>query len=139
MKSCPPDEWWVKIADFGISKRIKEGFGRSTVVGTPGYMAPELHGFIEQGCPYAADIWAVGEILFQMLTKQQTFKNPGLLSVYVNKPETFPSNELLSHVSQPGVEFILSAMHPIPVGRIMAEKAFHYILPSSFSYTRLPD
>ena len=126
LKSCPPNDWWVKIADFGISKRIEDGLGMSTLKGTPGYIAPELYGFTEEGSPYAVDIWAVGEIVFQMLTKQQTFKNPRLLYVYVNKPETFPSSHLHSHVSQPGVEFILSAMHPIPGGRITAEKALHH-------------
>ena len=74
MKSCPPNEWWVKIADFGISKRIEDGLGMSTTLkGTLGYIAPEIYGFTEKGSPYAVDIWAVGEIAFKMLTKQQTF------------------------------------------------------------------
>jgi len=37
--------------------------------GTLGYMTPELYGFTEKGSPHAVDIWAVGEIAFQMLTK----------------------------------------------------------------------
>jgi serine/threonine protein kinase len=90
-------------------------------------MAPELYGYIEKGSPYAVDIWAVGEIVFQMLTKQPTFKHPGMLYVYVNKPEILPCDLLLdAQVSQPGVEFILSAMRPIPDDRITAEKALHH-------------
>ena len=58
--------WWVKIADFDISKRIENELGMSTTLkGTLGYIAPELHGFTEKGSPYAVDIWAVGEIAFQ--------------------------------------------------------------------------
>ena len=140
MKSCPPNDWWVKIADFGISKRIEDGLGISKTVlkGTPGFIAPELYEFTKKGSPYAVDIWAAGEIAFRMLTKQRTFENHGLLSTYVNKPETFPSNQLVDHhVSQPGVEFILSAMHPIPVGRITAEQAFnHRWMDHSLSYNQ---
>jgi len=48
LKSCPPNDWWVKIADFGISKRIEDGLGvTNTLQGTPGYIAPELYGFAE--------------------------------------------------------------------------------------------
>ncbi|KAN0067515.1 WD40-repeat-containing domain protein [Elaphomyces granulatus] len=129
LKSCPPNDWWVKIADFGISKRIDDGLGKmsTTFKGTLGYIAPELHGFTEKGSPNAVDIWAVGEIAFQMLTKRPTFKHLGLLSVYVNKPETFPSNLLLAaQVSQPGVQFILSIMHPIPSDRITAGSALRH-------------
>jgi serine/threonine protein kinase len=130
---------------LGISKRIEDvlGISKPLLKGTPGYIAPELYGFTERGSRYAVDIWAVGEITFQILTKQQTFKDPELLSGYVNKPETFPSNQLLCHVSRPGVEFVLSAMHPIPAGRITAEKALRLplplvALPSRFSYTSQP-
>ncbi|KAK2756397.1 hypothetical protein FQN54_005289 [Arachnomyces sp. PD_36] len=125
LKSCPPDEWWLKIADFGISKRIEEDLGRSTTLkGTLGYIAPELHGFTKRGSPYAVDIWALGEIVFEMLTKQPTFKDLGLLSNYITKPEAFPSDVLLSaQVSQLGIEFILSHMQPNPEDRITAENA----------------
>lgn len=37
--------WWVKIADFGISKMAEQTRGQSsTVCGTIGFMAPELLG-----------------------------------------------------------------------------------------------
>ena len=39
--------WWVKIGDFGISKRIGGGqSGIRTVVGTPDYIAPEIFPFL---------------------------------------------------------------------------------------------
>ncbi|KAH8693006.1 kinase-like domain-containing protein [Talaromyces proteolyticus] len=125
LKSCPPDEWWVKIADFGISKRTEEGLGLSTTVkGTLGYIAPEVYGFTERGSPYAVDIWAVGEIAFQMLTKKSSFKHIGILSRYVSKPEIFPSQLLLDvPVTQLGVDFILSLMNPNPGERVTAAEA----------------
>jgi serine/threonine protein kinase len=36
----------VKIGDFGISKRADDGLAASTLKGTLGFLAPELHGFI---------------------------------------------------------------------------------------------
>jgi serine/threonine protein kinase len=121
---------FTTLFDISILVRfINDRLGMSTTLlkGTPGYIAPELYEFTEKGSPYAVDIWAVGEMAFQMLTKQPTFKNPRLVVDYVNKPKTFPSVLLLdAQVSQPGVEFILSAMRPIPVDRITAEKALHH-------------
>ncbi|KAJ5966782.1 hypothetical protein N7501_003030 [Penicillium viridicatum] len=128
LRSCPPNDWWVKIADFGISKRIEDGLGKSTTMkGTFGYIAPELFGFTLKGTLYAVDIWAAGEIMFQILTKQPTFKHPGLVFNYVQTPNIFPSDRLLvNEVSQPGVEFVLSLMHPTPAGRISAKDALQH-------------
>ncbi|KAI9043586.1 kinase-like protein [Aspergillus affinis] len=128
LKSCPPDEWWVKIADFGISKRIEDEVGASsTLKGTLGYIAPELHGFIKRGSPYAPDLWAVGEIAFQMLTKQATFKNLGMLFTYMSNLEMFPYDLLLAaRVGQSGLECIFSFMHPDPIQRVTAEVALQH-------------
>ncbi|KAH8431091.1 uncharacterized protein LDX57_008752 [Aspergillus melleus] len=128
LKSCPPDEWWVKIADFGISKRIEDEVGgSSTLKGTLGYIAPELHGFIKRGSPYAPDLWAVGEIAFQMVTKQATFKNLGMLFKYMSDLDMFPYDLLLAaRVSQSGQECIFSLMHPDPLHRATAELALQH-------------
>ncbi|KAL4898769.1 kinase-like domain-containing protein [Aspergillus ambiguus] len=128
LKSCPPNSWWIKIADFGISKRVEDGLGvPTTTKGTAGYMAPELLGFTERGRPYATDIWAIGEIAFQMLTKKPTFKNPGLLAKYVDHPDLFPVGLLqTARTSQSGIEFILSTMRPVPDQRLAAEDALNH-------------
>ncbi|KAG2418965.1 hypothetical protein HFD88_002068 [Aspergillus terreus] len=128
LKSCPPNGWRVKIGDFGISKCVEGGLGvLTTTMGTMGYMAPETLGFTERGRPYAVDVWAVGEITFQLLTKKPTFKNPGLLSKYVNNLELFPIGVLqAARISQSGIEFILSTMHPMPDKRITAQEALHH-------------
>ncbi|KAK1143695.1 hypothetical protein N8T08_006095 [Aspergillus melleus] len=128
LKSCPPDEWWVKIADFGISKRIEdEAGGSSTLKGTLGYIAPELHGFVKRGSPYAPDLWAVGEIAFQLVTKQATFKNLGMLFKYMSDLDMFPYDLLLAaRVSESGQECIFSLMHPDPLHRATAELALQH-------------
>jgi len=60
----------IKVADFGISKE-----SNNTVIGeaegTPLYMAPERHTASESS--KKSDIWAVGVILYQMLTNRLPF------------------------------------------------------------------
>lgn len=139
MRSCPPNDWWVKIADFGISKRIEDSLGKPTTLrGTEGYIAPELYELSQRGTPYAVDIWAAGEIMFQLLTKQPTFQHVGLLFKYVQMPDIFPCNQLLANeVSQLGVEFVLCLMHPTPAGRMSAKDALqHRWIDHALPYNR---
>jgi WD40 repeat protein len=128
LRSCPPGDWWVKIADFGISKRIGEEVAKSTTMkGTPGYIAPELYEFTKRGTAYAIDMWAAGEVMFHILTKQATFRHPGLLFNYVQTPTVFPSSKLFENqVSQVGIEFVLRLMDPTPSGRMSAKDALQH-------------
>lgn len=132
MKSKPPDPWWVKLSDFGISKRVADDpWGLSTTKGTLAYMAPELLGFISSSKKtdsrntQAADMWALGGIAFQMLTKKPTFRDVSLLSTYVQSPDSFPSALLRAHdVSEVGIDFITSIMQPNPEDRQTTAGAF---------------
>ncbi|OQE13507.1 hypothetical protein PENFLA_c047G06958 [Penicillium flavigenum] len=127
IKSHPPDKWWIKLADFGITKRIEESHGQSTTLkGTPRYFAPEIWGFAERGSAYAIDIWAVGEIVFEILTKKPAFATPGLLAGYKAKQD-FPVTMLTdAGVSQPGVDFVLSLMCLRPNDRMTATSAISH-------------
>jgi hypothetical protein len=59
---------WAYLADFGIARRMDASVTRtgSLVVGTPSYMAPELHG----GAPasVATDIYSLGCVLWVALS-----------------------------------------------------------------------
>jgi serine/threonine protein kinase len=141
LKSQPPNHWWVKIADFGISKRVEDEFGASTTLkGTIGFIAPELYGFTERGTDYAPDIWSLGEISVHMLIKQGTFKSLPLLLTYIQNPKTFPSATLRAHnVSELALEFISSAMEPSPKARMTAEGALdHKWMKQFMSETQTP-
>ena len=65
-----------KVADFGLAKRLQEGFecSRSVgLVGTPCYMAPESIGSAEQTVSRATDVYSLGVILYEMLTGHPPF------------------------------------------------------------------
>jgi serine/threonine protein kinase/tetratricopeptide (TPR) repeat protein len=71
-----------KITDFGLAKRLEvdEGHTRTgQVMGTPCYMAPEqARGEVHRIGP-ATDIYALGAILYEMLTGRPPFKGSSVV------------------------------------------------------------
>ena len=66
-----------KITDFGLAKRLEEGAGRTrtgVVVGTPSYMAPEQAAGRQQEVGPACDVYALGAMLYEMLTGRPPFR-----------------------------------------------------------------
>jgi serine/threonine protein kinase len=62
-----------------------------------------------------------------MLTKQPTFRNLGHLHNYVQNPEIFPFAILRAHsVGDSALDFILSAMEPLPEKRTTAQGALSH-------------
>ncbi|KAK4148863.1 kinase-like domain-containing protein [Chaetomidium leptoderma] len=133
IKSQPPQrDWWVKLSDFGISKRIP-GLTEmlSTVKGTPQYMAPEL-GTYERGSAIqvdhrAGDMWSLGEMAHRMLTATATFSSHATLFRYMIWPDSLPFQELAKHGSSGDVEsFIRALMRPTPEHRLTSDKALEH-------------
>jgi len=75
----------VKILDFGIAKSLRTEATdpnltqQGMVLGTPSYLSPEL----VQGAKvdHHADMWAVGVILYEMLTGRRPFEAPTITSL----------------------------------------------------------
>jgi formylglycine-generating enzyme required for sulfatase activity/tetratricopeptide (TPR) repeat protein len=66
-----------KIADFGLAKSLGSDHGQTltgSVLGTPSYMAPEQAGGRGREVNAAIDIYALGAILYEMLTGRPPFK-----------------------------------------------------------------
>jgi WD40 repeat protein/serine/threonine protein kinase len=71
-----------KITDFGLAKRLdlEDGHTRTgEVMGTPSYMAPEQADGREKDISHAVDVYALGAILYEMLTGRPPFKGTSLL------------------------------------------------------------
>ncbi len=66
----------AKISDFGIARRATPGAGLTAtgeVLGTPSYMAPEQAGGRSKHAGPAADVYALGAILYECLTGRPPF------------------------------------------------------------------
>jgi eukaryotic-like serine/threonine-protein kinase len=73
----------IKVLDFGISKHVAtsedsnalEITGTQDVMGSPLYMSPELAKAARNATP-RSDIWALGAILYKLLTGRAPFQSP---------------------------------------------------------------
>jgi serine/threonine protein kinase len=135
VKSRGPS-WWVKIGDFGISKRAGEGLtALRTLHGTLGFIAPEIlvqKGWIDypelagvQEYTSAVDIWALGEIVFRALTHQEPFLTN--LASYVTGKSPFPHDILQEkRISNEGCDLVKCLSQPIPANRPAAKKVLKH-------------
>ncbi len=71
-----------KVTDFGLAKRLEAADSRTrtgTILGTPSYMAPEqATGQLKKLGP-AADVYALGAILYELLTGGPPFRGETVL------------------------------------------------------------
>ena len=73
-----PSTLHPKITDFGLAQTIERGQTMTQsglLVGTPGYMAPEQAGGKRALVGPATDIYALGVVLYQLLTGQLPFQS----------------------------------------------------------------
>ncbi len=81
----------VALADFGISKYLKEDEKCTSFVGTPEYVAPEI--VLEKGHDRSVDIWCYGILLYEMIYGLPPFYNKNqnvMLKWIVKMGPTFP-------------------------------------------------
>jgi serine/threonine-protein kinase len=94
------DPDFVKVLDFGIAKLMAgdplQGFKTQTgaIMGTPYYMSPEQCRGSTRDIDHRTDIYALGCILYQMVTGRLPFNADGLgelLLQHMTKPPTAPT------------------------------------------------
>ncbi len=89
-----------KLADFGLATQLEAGgdlTAVSGVLGTPHYLAPEALQKGSAALSVASDIYALGVVLFELLTGRTPFAGatPGALAALVENSEP-PSPRLLA-------------------------------------------
>ncbi|MEQ8170501.1 MAG: serine/threonine-protein kinase [Candidatus Eremiobacterota bacterium] len=95
----------IKLIDFGIARYYNPDKSIDTFrLGSPGYAPPELYKGIVQSSPQS-DIYSLGVLLFQMLTKydptESPFKFPPMKSLYPDIPDKLEKIVLKSIEIQP--------------------------------------
>jgi serine/threonine protein kinase len=132
VSSKPPESRWsVKIADFGISKRIppEREWNLTLRRGTRYYTAPEVEGLMDpcQKNPGAMDMWSLGIIVYSLATKQFPFA-PREVALFCRNDGKFPfpRRPMLEQWSEEGLAFVEALLKPSPRDRLSAEDALRH-------------
>lgn len=65
------DDGRIKIGDFGLARAVTTSTSTGTLIGTVGYLSPEL--VLGKQADTRSDIYSVGIMLYEMLTGQQPY------------------------------------------------------------------
>ncbi len=85
------DDHYTYLSDFGLAKQIdgKDNVTHTGVlIGTPEYMAPEL---ADDHASMSSDLYALGILLYQMVTGQLPFTGDTALAVYIRQMYEIPA------------------------------------------------
>ena len=109
------DKGEVKVVDFGIA-RIGEGDMTLSIAGTPPYMPKEAW---KGKADERSDIWAVGVILYEMLTGVNPFNGDNIESVRKNifSGKVASVKELNPDISTEVDKIVKKALEPAPSKR----------------------
>eukprot|EP01117_Protostelium_nocturnum_P007608 TRINITY_DN2723_c1_g1_i4.p1 TRINITY_DN2723_c1_g1~~TRINITY_DN2723_c1_g1_i4.p1 ORF type:complete len:517 (-),score=201.63 TRINITY_DN2723_c1_g1_i4:49-1599(-) len=73
----------VKLSDFGLSRKIRDGSVMQTLCGTPQYIAPEILVNQEQkGYGNKVDCWSLGAILYILLSGDPPFDQEASMQMF---------------------------------------------------------
>ncbi|WP_158820254.1 TonB family protein [Granulicella sp. S156] len=121
----------VKVLDFGIAKTSDRAFAGMTsvmtaaamIVGTPEYMSPEqASGGPESAIDGRADLYAVGVILYELVTGAHPFRADTPMGMLVQQLHTAPSppRTINSDVSPALSALIVKALQKKPEDRFQS-------------------
>jgi WD40 repeat protein/serine/threonine protein kinase len=117
-----------KITDFGLAKKLDDGAGPTAsgaIMGTPSYMAPEqASGHSKQIGP-AADVYALGAILYEVVTGRPPFRGATSLDtvMQVLNDEPVPPVRLQPKLPQDLDTICLKCLHKEPHKRYASAAA----------------
>ena len=121
----PPKAMVPKITDFGLAKSLDQvGFGgpqtlSGVVMGTPSYMAPEQAAGRGNEVGPAADVYALGAILYECLTGRPPFQagTPMETMLQVIRDEPLPPRSLCAKVPRDLETICLTCLRKPPQER----------------------
>ena len=102
------DKGYLRLADFGMSKKLKDKEKATSFVGTPEYVAPEV--ITMEGHDKMADWWSFGVLLFEMLCGLPPFYVENINKMYEmikGSPVQFPKRVSLSNDAKDVIKKLL--------------------------------
>ncbi len=111
-----------KVGDFGLAKRLEGDAGQTqsgAVVGTPSYMAPEQAWGRNQAIGPTTDVYALGAILYEMVTGRPPFLGATPLDtvLQVRSQEPVPVRRLQPQVARDLETICLKCLEKEPARR----------------------
>jgi tRNA A-37 threonylcarbamoyl transferase component Bud32 len=115
-----------KIADFGLARRVPSAEADTVVprcqtttgaiLGTPSYMAPEQAAGANRAVGPGTDVYALGAILYELLTGRPPFCGSGLLETLeqVRSQEPVPPRRLQPRLRRDLDTICLKCLHKAP-------------------------
>ncbi len=119
------EEGLPKITDFGLAKRM-ESDSRQTesgqIMGSPSYMAPEQSRGQTRDVTPAADVYALGAILYEMLTGRPPFKGETPMETVrqVIDDEVVPPSRLVPRIAADMETICLKCLDKDPSKRYLS-------------------
>jgi serine/threonine-protein kinase len=105
-----------KITDFGLAKKLDQSRGYTqtgVAMGTPSYMAPEQAEGRTHDIGPATDVYALGAILYEMLTGCPPFKGPTAMEIVLKvvNEDPVPPTRLQAKVPRDLETICLKCLH----------------------------
>ena len=124
------DKGYLRLADFGMAKLLKENEKTMSFCGTPEYLAPEV--ITMEGHDKNVDWWSFGILLFEMLCGLPPFYVENIDKMYdmiKNSQVKFPKRIKLSDDAK---DIIIKLLNKNPKKRLGSKKGIEEIKTHSF-------
>ena len=114
-----------KITDFGLAKRLEDDSGQTasgSIMGTPSYMAPEQAGGHQARIGPQADVYALGAVLYCLLTGRPPFQSANVMDtvLQVLEQEPVPPRQLVTGLDKNLETITLKCLQKDPARRYQA-------------------